>query len=139
MHSQCIDGTPTRRSGPPQRLVAHAGTPVHAAGAELCKYATTASAEAGPATTAHGDDTMIPAVRRRRAKTWDDSQPDLFIALPSDIPARDQQDLMERPFFSLSKNRRTTPIEYKVGENYIKVTAPVDARFAHFYQGFKNL
>ena len=57
---------------------------------------------------------------------WDDSQPDLFIALPSDIPARDQQDLMERPFFSLSKNRRTTPIEYKVGENYIKVTAPVE-------------
>ncbi len=30
---------------------------------------------------------------------------------------------MERPFFSLSKNKRTTPIEYKVGENYIRVTA----------------
>jgi plasmid replication initiation protein len=69
---------------------------------------------------------MIPAVRRRRMKTWDDSQPDLFINLPSDIPARDQQDLMERPFFSLSKNKRTAPIEYKVGENYIKVTAPVE-------------
>ena len=67
---------------------------------------------------------MTPAISRRRTKTWDDSQPDLFIALPSDIPARDQQDLMERPFFSLSKNKRTTPIEYKVGENYIKVTAP---------------
>jgi len=69
---------------------------------------------------------MTPADRRRRTKTWDDRQPDLFIALPSDIPARDQQDLMERPFFSLSKNKRTTPIEYKVGENYIKVTAPVE-------------
>jgi plasmid replication initiation protein len=69
---------------------------------------------------------MTPAISRRRTKTWDDSQPDLFIALPSDIPARDQQDLMERPFFSLSKNKRTTPIEYKVGENYIKVTAPVE-------------
>ena len=67
---------------------------------------------------------MTPAISRRRMKTWDDSQPDLFIALPSDIPARDQQDLMERPFFSLSKNKRTTPIEYRVGENYIKVTAP---------------
>jgi len=54
---------------------------------------------------------------------WDDSQPDLFIALPSDIPARDQQDLMERPFFSLAKNKRTTPIEYEVGGNYICVTA----------------
>ena len=52
-----------------------------------------------------------------------DSQLDLFIALPSDIPTRDQQDLMERPFFSLSKNRRTAPIEYRVGENYIRVTA----------------
>src|SRR6266436_9440063 len=51
-------------------------------------------------------------------------QLDLFIALPSDLPARDQQDLMERPFFSLSKNKRTTPIEYKAGGNYIKVTAP---------------
>jgi plasmid replication initiation protein len=44
--------------------------------------------------------------------------------LPSDLPARDQQDLMERPFFSLSKNKRITPIEYRVGEHYIKVTAP---------------
>src|SRR5712691_12363570 len=52
-----------------------------------------------------------------------DYQLDLFIALPSDLPARDQQDLMERPFFSLSKNKRTTPIEYRVGENYIRVTA----------------
>ena len=67
---------------------------------------------------------MTPAVHRRRTKAWDNSQPDLFIALPSDIPARDQQDLMERPFFSLSKNKRTIPIEYEVGENYIKVTAP---------------
>jgi plasmid replication initiation protein len=66
---------------------------------------------------------MTPAISRRRTKTWDDSQPDLFIALPSDIPARDQQDLMERPFFSLAKNKRTTPIEYEVGGNYICVTA----------------
>jgi len=66
---------------------------------------------------------MTPTINRRWTKTWDDSQPDLFIALPSDIPARDQQDLMERPFFSLSKNKRTTPIEYEVGGNYICVTA----------------
>ena len=56
---------------------------------------------------------MTPAISRRRTNPWDDSQPDLFIALPSDIPARDQQDLMERPFFSLAKNKRTAPIEYK--------------------------
>jgi len=61
---------------------------------------------------------------RRRTTKLEDNQPDFFIALPSDIPARDQQDLMERPFFSLSKNKRTEPLEYRVGENYIKVTAP---------------
>jgi len=60
---------------------------------------------------------------RRRSRKPEDNQPDFFIALPRDIPARDQQDLMERPFFSLSKNKRTAPIEYRVGENYIRVTA----------------
>jgi plasmid replication initiation protein len=64
-----------------------------------------------------------PRTARSRSKKLDDSQLDLFIALPRDLPARDQQDLMERPFFSLSKNKRTTPIEYRVGENYIRVTA----------------
>jgi plasmid replication initiation protein len=64
-----------------------------------------------------------PKTVRSRAKKLDNSQLDLFIALPRDLPARDQQDLMERPFFSLSKNKRTTPIEYRVGENYIRVTA----------------
>ena len=58
------------------------------------------------------------------------NQLDLFIALPSDIPARDQQDVMERPFFSLSKNKRTVPIEYRVGENYIRVSAPDDIGIA---------
>src|SRR5260370_1400079 len=51
-------------------------------------------------------------IARSSSRKLDDSQLDLFIALPSDLPARDQQDLMERPFFSLSKNKRTTPIEY---------------------------
>jgi plasmid replication initiation protein len=50
-------------------------------------------------------------------------QLDLFIVLSRDLPARDQQDLMERPFFSLSKNKRAVPIEYRVGENFIRVTA----------------
>jgi plasmid replication initiation protein len=57
------------------------------------------------------------------ARSQEDHQLDLFIALTSDLPARDQQDLMERPFFSLSKNKRSVPIEYRVGENYIRVTA----------------
>jgi plasmid replication initiation protein len=65
---------------------------------------------------------VSPSTARVHTKP-DTTQLDLFIALPSDLPARDQQDLMERPFFSLSKNKRTIPIEYRVGENYIRVTA----------------
>jgi plasmid replication initiation protein len=33
---------------------------------------------------------------------------------------------MERPFFSLSKSKRTAPIEYQVGGVYVKVTANVE-------------
>ena len=36
---------------------------------------------------------------------------DFFIPAVVDIKWRDQQDTMERPFFSLSKNKRLKPIE----------------------------
>ena len=52
-----------------------------------------------------------------------DSQPDLFVAAFADIPIRDQKDTMERPFFSLAKKPRLTPIEYKVGDVWVEVTA----------------
>ena len=39
-------------------------------------------------------------------------QMDLFLPLLADIDLRDQMDMMERPFFSLSKSRRMTPINY---------------------------
>lgn len=74
----------------------------------------------------HNGQSNVMAMRRpgrRRSQKPDDNQPDCFMALPSDIPARDQQDLMERPFFSLSKNKRTAPLEYRVGENDMSVTA----------------
>jgi plasmid replication initiation protein len=70
-----------------------------------------------------GSQEINKQVRESLSRKSGDSQLDLFIALPSDLPARDQQDLMERPFFSLSKNKRTTPIEYRVGDNYIHVSA----------------
>ncbi len=34
------------------------------------------------------------------------NQLDLFAALPGDLPTHDQQEMMERPFFSLSKGKR---------------------------------
>ena len=36
---------------------------------------------------------------------------------------RDQQDLMERPFFSLAKTKRTTPILYHAGDVEVQVHA----------------
>lgn len=37
---------------------------------------------------------------------------DLFIPKLSDLPLKDQREVMERPFFSLSKRKRLKPIEY---------------------------
>lgn len=53
----------------------------------------------------------------------DDRQPDLFAANFADIPIRDQRDTMERPFFSLAKRPRRTPIEYQVGNVWVEVSA----------------
>jgi plasmid replication initiation protein len=52
-----------------------------------------------------------------------DHQPDLFAASFADIPIRDQRDTMERPFFSLAKKPRVTPIEYHVGDVRVDVSA----------------
>lgn len=52
-----------------------------------------------------------------------DSQPDLFAASFADIPIRDQRDTMERPFFSLAKRPRLAPIEYRVGNVWVEVSA----------------
>jgi|SRR5688572_8536370 len=50
----------------------------------------------------------------------EDGPPEIFRAAYADIPIRDQRDTMERPFFSLAKKPRRTPIVYDV--NGIKVT-----------------
>ena len=52
-----------------------------------------------------------------------DHQADLFAANFADIPIRDQRDTMERPFFSLAKKPRFTPIEYNVGDVWVEVSA----------------
>jgi plasmid replication initiation protein len=59
----------------------------------------------------------------RRRPPRGDNQPDLFAASFADIPIRDQRDTMERPFFSLAKKPRLTPIEYQVGNVWVKVSA----------------
>ena len=52
-----------------------------------------------------------------------DRQPDLFAANFADIPIRDQRDTMERPFFSLAKKPRLNPIQYRVGNVWVEVSA----------------
>lgn len=59
----------------------------------------------------------------RRIARSHDQQIDLFAPAFSDIPIRDQRDSMERPFFSLSKKPRITPIEYRVGDVWVAVSA----------------
>lgn len=57
-------------------------------------------------------------------------QLDIFKACYADIPIRDQRETMERPFFSLAKTPRRTPIEYKAGGLYVKVTPGADSGVA---------
>jgi plasmid replication initiation protein len=47
---------------------------------------------------------------------------EIFRAAYADLPIRDQRDTMERPFFSLAKKPRRTPIEYSVSGVTVKVT-----------------
>lgn len=40
------------------------------------------------------------------------AQFDLFLPYLADLPLRDQREMMERPFFSLAKSKRSKPIDY---------------------------
>ncbi len=51
------------------------------------------------------------------------AQLELFRAMPGDLAARDAQDLMAYPFFSLAKTPRTAPIDFRSGEVGIRVEA----------------
>jgi plasmid replication initiation protein len=46
---------------------------------------------------------------------------DPFVVISGDASLRDQRDLMERPFFSLSKSHRTVPILYKAKDVEVQV------------------
>jgi plasmid replication initiation protein len=48
---------------------------------------------------------------------------DVLTAISGDIPVHDQRDLMERPFFSLAKTKRLAPIDYRVGDIWVRVEA----------------
>jgi plasmid replication initiation protein len=62
-----------------------------------------------------------------RAAPRGESQLDLFAALPGDLPTHDQMEMMERPFFSLSKGKRTEPIDYCVRNGTTEIRVRVTA------------
>ncbi|AKH44308.1 plasmid replication initiation protein [Altererythrobacter atlanticus] len=53
---------------------------------------------------------------------------DLFLPYLADLPLRDQREMMERPFFSLSKSKRVKPIDYTApdGKLWVHVSANPD-------------
>ena len=53
-------------------------------------------------------------------------QLELFRARSGEIAARDAQDLMSWPFFSLAKSRRVTPIDFRMGDVSIRVEATAE-------------
>lgn len=59
-------------------------------------------------------------------RTYQGQQLELFQPSGGNIAARDAQDLMSWPFFSLAKSRRVTPIDFRMGEVSIRVEATAE-------------
>jgi plasmid replication initiation protein len=64
----------------------------------------------------------------RTNRCFIDGQFDLFLPYISDVPLRDQREVMERPFFSLAKSKRLKPIDYRSpdGKLWVHVSANPD-------------
>lgn len=54
---------------------------------------------------------------------------DLFVPRMGELPLKDQRELMERPFFSLSKRKRLRPIEYTSPDGDVWVHVSANPRF----------
>ena len=65
-------------------------------------------------------------MRSLRTSDGEAGQLDLFVGAGSDIVARDAQDLMAWPFFSLAKSKRVKPIDFRMGEVAILVEATAE-------------
>ena len=59
----------------------------------------------------------------RRLPNSERTRLDPFVIATGEASPRDQRDLMERPFFSLAKSRRTVPILYEAGSVRVEVFA----------------
>src|SRR6266852_5844676 len=61
--------------------------------------------------------------RRRAPRQSERTRLDPFVVIGGDASPRDQRDLMERPFFSLSKSPRTKPILYRANDVEVLIWA----------------
>src|SRR3546814_8906442 len=68
----------------------------------------------------------LTGVRPPRQTSTERRQLDLFRAIPGELAARDAQDLMAWPFFSLAKSKRVTPIDFRMGDVTITVEATAE-------------
>lgn len=59
-------------------------------------------------------------------RIYQGQQLELFRARSGEIAARDAQDLMSWPFFSLAKSHRVTPIDFRMGDVSIRVEATAE-------------
>lgn len=64
----------------------------------------------------------------RANRAFIDGQFDMFLPYLSDVPLRDQREVMERPFFSLAKSKRVKAIDYTSpdGKVWVHVSANPD-------------
>ena len=65
-------------------------------------------------------------MRSLRTSDGEAGQLGLFVGAGGDIAARDSQDLMAWPFFSLAKSKRVKPIDFRMGEVAILVEATAE-------------
>ena len=75
----------------------------------------------------------------RRSHTSEREQLDLFRALPGNLAARDAQDLMAYPFFSLAKSKRIVPIDFRAGSISIRVEAVPEAEVPDLRPGMAGI
>ena len=71
-------------------------------------------------------------MRSLRTSDGEAGQLDLFVGAGSDIAARDAQDLMAWPFFSLAKSKRVKPIDFRMSKLLAKtIDALANGCFHH--------
>jgi len=60
-------------------------------------------------------------------------QLELFHAFTGALPARDMQDLMAYPFFSLAKSKRIVPIDFRAGDVTVRVEGTAEHGLATIF------